>query len=263
MRVPPRDNKAGRGGHMDSFIAWVGGKKLLRKEIIKRFPAEGIEKYVEVFGGAAWVLFGKEPHEKEVYNDINGELVNLFRMVKYHPEALEREAALMLSSREEFIRKRAQRPEDLTELQRAARMYYLIQASYGAKRDTFGCKGRDVSVIRNLYQAHERLKRVLIESQSFEESIQKQDGKKTLLYCDPPYVGAEGFYGTGFGEKEHRRLAELLGAAKGKWILSYNDTAFIREMYAGYRIEDVERCNNLGKTKGGQGRYKELIIRNY
>ena len=47
---------------MDSFITWIGGKRLLRKEIIQKFPAEGIDKYVEVFGGAAWVLFGKESH---------------------------------------------------------------------------------------------------------------------------------------------------------------------------------------------------------
>ena len=58
---------------MNSFVSWVGGKKLLRKEIIKKFPKEEIEKYVEPFGSAAWVLFGKTPHSKEVYNDINGE----------------------------------------------------------------------------------------------------------------------------------------------------------------------------------------------
>ena len=52
---------------MNSFVSWVGGKKLLRKEIIKKFPKEEIEKYVEPFGGAAWVLFGKTPHSKEVY----------------------------------------------------------------------------------------------------------------------------------------------------------------------------------------------------
>ena len=45
---------------MNSFIAWIGGKKLLRKEIVKRFPEEGFTRYVEVFGGAGWVLFEKE-----------------------------------------------------------------------------------------------------------------------------------------------------------------------------------------------------------
>ena len=67
---------------MNSFICWVGGKKLLRKSIIDNFP-EGTDRYIEVFGGAGWVLFGKEPHKLEVFNDIDGELINLYRCVKY------------------------------------------------------------------------------------------------------------------------------------------------------------------------------------
>ena len=71
---------------MDSFISWIGGKRLLRKKIIEQFP-ESFDRYIEVFGGAGWVLFGKDKHaDMEVYNDVNGELVNLFRCVKYHPE---------------------------------------------------------------------------------------------------------------------------------------------------------------------------------
>ena len=69
---------------MNSFIGWIGGKKLLRKEIIARFPEE-YGRYVEVFGGAGWVLFGLDPKpgRMEVYNDANSDLVNLFRCVKY------------------------------------------------------------------------------------------------------------------------------------------------------------------------------------
>lgn len=74
---------------MNSFISWIGGKKLLRKKILEQFPAE-YDRYIEVFGGAGWVLFGKEQKGMEVYNDINGELVNLYRCVKYHPEALQK-----------------------------------------------------------------------------------------------------------------------------------------------------------------------------
>ncbi len=66
---------------MDSFLSWIGGKKLLRKEIVNRFP-EKIDRYIEVFGGAAWVLFYKDKHANfEVYNDYNSELVNIFRCV--------------------------------------------------------------------------------------------------------------------------------------------------------------------------------------
>ena len=87
---------------MDSFITWIGGKKLLRKEIVKRFP-QYISRYVEVFGGAAWVLFYKEKYAKqEIYNDINGELVNLFRCVKYHHNTIVEELQLILNARQIF-----------------------------------------------------------------------------------------------------------------------------------------------------------------
>ena len=72
---------------MNSFITWIGGKKQLREAIVSRFPQEGIRKYVEVFGGAGWVLFHRDKHApKEVYNDINSNLVNPFRMMKHHTE---------------------------------------------------------------------------------------------------------------------------------------------------------------------------------
>lgn len=251
---------------MDSFIGWVGGKKQLRKEIIKRFPADGVKKYVEVFGGAGWVLFGKEPHEKEIYNDINSELVNLFRMVKSHPDALEQEISLTLNSREEFMRQRAQCPEGLTELQRAARMYYLIRVSYGCKISTFGLNQRDASVMKNLREVHQRLKNVVIENKTFEEVIQQQDSEDTLLYCDPPYYKAERFYdicGAPFRKEQHILLRDLLGSAKAKFILSYNDNPFIREIYKDFSIEPIERNNNLGVAVGGRKTYKELIIKNF
>ena len=64
---------------MNSFISWIGGKKSLRKQLLAEFP-ESIDRYVEVFGGAGWLLFSKEKHAKfEVYNDVNSNLVNLFR----------------------------------------------------------------------------------------------------------------------------------------------------------------------------------------
>ena len=71
---------------MNSCMGWIGGKRLLRKAILERFPTDEVGRYIEVFGGAGWVLFAKEklPGQLEVYNDIDGNLVNLFRCVKYH-----------------------------------------------------------------------------------------------------------------------------------------------------------------------------------
>lgn len=158
---------------------------------MSRFP-EKMEKYVEVFGGAAWVLFYRERYaEKEIYNDINSELVNLFRMVKYHPEAVEKEMEYMLNSREIFLEMRDADIRGKTEIQRAARYFFLIKASYGAKLTSFGCMPREVLKIGDLTEIQRRLSGVLIENKSFDSIIRAQDGEGTLFYCDPPYYQAE------------------------------------------------------------------------
>ena len=80
----------------NSPIPRVGGKKLLRKAICECFPDEHrFDRYIEVFGGGGWVLFYKDKHAKmEVYNDADGDLVNLMRCIKYHCEELQREISL-------------------------------------------------------------------------------------------------------------------------------------------------------------------------
>ena len=73
---------------MNSFMSWVGGKKALREEVVRRFPIY-YERYIEVFGGGGWVLFHKDPgNDFEVYNDFNSLLVNLYRCVRDKPEEL-------------------------------------------------------------------------------------------------------------------------------------------------------------------------------
>lgn len=167
---------------MNSFITWIGGKKQLRETIVSRFPKEGIQKYVEVFGGAGWVLFHREKYApKEVYNDINSNLVNLFRMMQHHPEAVEKELEYALNSREmyQMCRKTIDR-EDLTEIQRAARFLFLIKTSYGGKVSSFGCQTRDILQLKNLEEVKKRLSTVLIENRSFEELIKSMT--EAVLY---------------------------------------------------------------------------------
>ena len=149
---------------MNSFIAWVGGKKLLRKFISDKFP-EKFDKYIEVFGGAGWVLFYKDKYANtEVYNDINCELVNLFKCVKYHPEAIEKELELSLNSRQIFNEYKNQIDcIGLTDIQRAVRYLYLIKASYGAKVSTYGNKPRDISNTEFLKDVRKRLSRLLLK----------------------------------------------------------------------------------------------------
>lgn len=84
---------------MNSFLSWVGGKKLLRDDVIIRMPPF-YEKYIEVFGGAGWVLFRKSPeNEVEVFNDFNSNLVNLYRCVRDNPAKLKYKLRCVLNSR--------------------------------------------------------------------------------------------------------------------------------------------------------------------
>ncbi|MFG6395444.1 MAG: DNA adenine methylase [Lachnospiraceae bacterium] len=252
---------------MDSFISWVGGKKLLRNKILGLFPGkQEFNRYVEVFGGAGWVLFSSDRHaETEVYNDMDGRLVNLFRCVKYHPDALQKELEFTLNSREQFFDARGQAEvRGMTDIQRAARFYILIKESFGTDLRSFGMRTKDMGrAVKYLEKVSERLRSVVIEHQDFEKVIKNHDRETTLFYLDPPYYGTESYYAEKFQEEDYGRLKSLLDGIKGKFILSYNDCSQIRELYKDYDITKADRMHNLvrgGKTKP---RYKELLIKNF
>lgn len=247
---------------MNSFICWIGGKKLLRKYIIDNFPTD-FDRYIEVFGGAGWVLFGKEQKGLEVLNDIDGELINLYKCIKYHPEALQKELDYMLISRELFYINRDKDISELTDIQRAARYFYIIKVSFGGNKEDFGCNKKNlVNAAQYLSKVSERLESVVIENRDFQEIIKTYDRQNALFYCDPPYYGAEQHYDFYFNEEQHILLRNLLGSIKGKFLLSYNNCNFIKELYRDFNIVEIDRNNNL-KTKVGGDRYKELIIKNY
>lgn len=252
---------------MNSFIAWVGGKKALRKNIIARFPKESIEKYVEVFGGAGWVLFGKKQgKEMEIFNDANGNLINLYRCVKFHCEELQRELQWGLYSKEQFqTSKEELKLSGLTDIQRAAKYFILIRESYGASLGNFSAKKRNLDkMIADLKEIHIRLNKVVIENEDFELIINRYDSKDTFFYFDPPYYGTEQlYYDITFTKDDHKRLNQCLERIKGKFLLSYNDCEYIRELYKDFIIEPVERQNNLTHRLGKTNSYKELIITNY
>lgn len=213
------------------------------------------ETYVEVFGGAAWVLFGKSADKTtwgcqgkampytEVYNDINGELVNFWRQVKHHPEALSREIERELISRETFDEFMKSNPA--TELGRAVRFYYLLGCSYGSQSKNFCInRGYRYLPLRNpdkLIKASERLQHVIIERKPWQALIDRYDSPTTLFYLDPPYYDHERLYKRDDADafNEHEELAARLKTIKGKYLLSYNDCDEIKRLYAGERITEV------------------------
>ena len=249
---------------MDSFIKWIGGKKALRKKIIDEFPGN-FERYIEVFGGAGWVLFGKERHAKfEVFNDINSNLINMYRCVKYHASAVQDELKYITHSREIFKNYISQmHSEGLTDIQRAARYYVLIRSSFGADVRSFATGVTDiVGRIDYLTEIQNRIKRVIIENKDFEGLIATYDRDNALFYLDPPYHKTERYYGDSFTQADHERLYNVLKNIKGKFILSYNADSYITDLYKDFNIIPVTRHNTLSAASN-KSEYKELIIKNY
>lgn len=252
---------------MNSFISRIGGKKLLSKEIIRRFPDPFPERYIEVFGGAGWVLFALQQVAKlEVFNDVDGQLINLFRCVKYHCEELQKEIKWVLNSREIFLDLRDQQAcRGFTDIQRAAQYFTLIKESYGSDARSYGCSKRNItSAVEYLSKVQKRLQNTVIENKDFESLIKTYDRPAALFYLDPPYHGTEKYYTNVFSEEDHRRLNSSLKHIKGRFILSYNDDDFIRSLYKEFQIEPISRQNNLlMRSENADKQFHELIIKNY
>jgi DNA adenine methylase len=253
-----------------SFLSWVGGKSKLAEQVIASMPPH--HTYVEVFAGAAWVLFRKSESRVEVINDINGELVNLYRIVQRHLEEFVRQFKFMLISREEFARLKASPPETLTDIQRAARYYYLLKAGYGSKaaEHTFSAAptGRSnfnlLRIEEDLSVAHMRLARVTVERQHYATIIERMDREGTLFYLDPPYWGCENHYGKGlFSREDFTALAAQLAQIKGQFIVSINDTPEIREVFGEFNIGIAPTRWSLGARSGKTQPIKELLITNF
>jgi len=254
------------GIFVDAPLCWLGGKSFLRYEIIKRIPEHTC--YVEVFGGAGWVLFAKGPSNTEVYNDIDGELVNFFRVVKNCHRAFVQAFDWILISRRLFIDFIKTDPEDLDEIQRAVRFYYIVRASFGGKGEHFGYSkyGRNRLSLENLYETiteiHKRLRRVYIEEGDFESVIKWYDGRETFFYLDPPYYQTAG-YRHKMEFEDYRRLAEEIRKMEGKFLLTINDHKEMRELFRDFIIEEVEVPYTIAKKSESRKRYGELMIRNY
>ncbi|MGE8365971.1 DNA adenine methylase [Cupriavidus sp.] len=227
------------------IIPWLGGKRRLADTLLSRFPSH--ECYVEVFAGGAALFFMRPPAAVEVINDVNGELVNLYRVVQHHLEEFVRQFKWALTSRTVFQWLKDTRPETLTDIQRAARFYYLQQACFGGKvaGQTFGTATTTppgLNLLRleeSLSAAHLRLASAYIEQLDWAACIARYDRPHTLFYLDPPYWETEG-YGVDFPLQQYERMAEVMRQLKGKAIVSLNDHPEIRRIFARFQMETLD-----------------------
>ena len=158
------DAVVGMGLNAQPIIPWIGGKRRLVAEILPWFEPHTC--YVEPFAGAAALLFNKVPSKVEVLNDVNTELVNLYRVVRHHLEEFVRQFRWALTSRKLFEWTQGTPPETLTDIQRAARFFYLQKLAFGAKVEgqTFGVATTSTQAL-NLLRIEEDLTRCALEAE--------------------------------------------------------------------------------------------------
>lgn len=251
------------------FLSWIGGKSRLAKTIIPLIPEH--QCYCEVFAGGAWMLFKKAPSQTEIINDINLELVTLYRVVKHHLDEFIRHFRWALVARDEFERMRAENPDTLTDIQRSVRFYYLVKTCYGARfhRPVFGVSttGKPRLNLLRIEEepsaAHLRLQQVVVERLPYQAMIARYDREHTFFYLDPPYYGCEDYYGENiFSREDFAALAAQLAEIKGRFILSINDTPEIRETFAGFHVMEVPTKYSVSGG-GKQKDVRELLFMNF
>lgn len=248
------------------LIGWIGGKRLLRKIIAQIVPKD-IKTYIEPFGGAGWVLFYKEKWaELEIYNDLDNRLVNLFNVVKYHPCELARQMCYMLFSRKQF--EQCLLNHSITDIQKAAQFLFIVSHSFGANCETFAVtKSSSIKsangIIERIYEISKRLDKVLIENKSAFNLIKEYDNKNQFFYLDPPYSTGEGYRVCSTKDFKHKELAQLLKNIKGRFLLSYDDSELIRNLYKDFQIIEVARQKGINNKDVKAKEYKELLIKNY
>lgn len=254
--------------HSSPIIPWLGGKRRLADKLIPLFPPH--ECYVEVFaGGAALYFLRPMPAQTEVLNDINGELVNLYRVVQHHLEEFVRQFKWAISSRQIFKWQQLTDPATLTDIQRAARFYFLQQHAFGGKVDgqTFGTAttGPAINLCRieeNLSAAHLRLSGTYVENLPWQEVMRRYDRPHSFFYCDPPYWQTEG-YGVDFGFEQYQELAEFMRSCKGKVMVSINDHPDIRACFEGFHMESLGIKYAVANVHGDPQTSRELVIQNW
>ncbi|MEO6326235.1 MAG: DNA adenine methylase [Thermoanaerobaculia bacterium] len=254
---------------MRSPVPWMGSKRRLAPEIIKRIPEHVC--YVEPFAGSASILFAREPSKSEVLNDINGDLVNFFRVVKHHMLEFCNQFRFAVVSRKVFEWLQDTPPETLTDIHRAARFFYLQRMAFGGKvtGQTFGVSASGpphlnlVRLEESISETHARLSAVVIESLPWEKCIPRYDRPGTFFFIDPPYYQTAGYGTPAWQLCDYEQMAEVLAGLKGKALLTINDHPDMRRVFKAFKFEELSVRYTVGGEKTSGTPKTELLYRSW
>lgn len=255
-----------------SPLIWFGGKSKIAHHIISKMPNHTC--YVEPFGGAAHVIAQKPPVYSEVYNDIDGEVVNFLMVAINEPDRLQQACDALPYSRSLYDKwKREQPPDD--DFTRAVRFFYINRSGIAKgnsdsvfSTDTGWRHSKEHNTARTYRSACEiipefakRMKSVMIDNRDFRDIIRVYDAPYTLFYVDPPYLGREKYYAGNFTEQDHRDLAEMLNKIQGKAIISYYDDPLLLELYPNWNRESFQAARQV--VNGNNNTATELLLMNF
>lgn len=239
-------------------FGWYGGKFSHLDWLLPLLP--DCHHYCEPFAGSGAVLLNRRPSAVETYNDIDGDVVNFFRVLRDRGEELKRAIGLTPFSREEFHLAITGSTQGISDVERARRFYIRArQARSGlAQTATLGrwanCKdtsragmsgvvSRWLGGVEALDDIAERLLRVQIENRPAVDTIQLYDSPGTFFYCDPPYLhatrGDTKAYGFEMTDAEHKSLAALLNGISGKAAVSGYRNDMMDELFSGWKRFDA------------------------
>ena len=257
--------------HTKPVAPWIGGKRNLARSIINRIERVPHDMYAEPFVGMGGVFLRRPNRAKvEVINDWSRDVATFFRVLQRHYVAFMEMMKFQLTTRAEFERLVATDPDTLTDLERAARLLYLQRVSYGGKvaGRNFGISTTaparfDITKLAPMLEdLHMRLAGVMIERLPYADFIKRYDREHSLFYLDPPYYGAEDYYGADlFHRSDFDAIEAVLRSIKGRFILSLNDHPEVRRIFAAYRVEPVSIRYSVAGG-GGRENFCELLISN-
>jgi DNA adenine methylase len=261
----PRPNRRRR-----IVFGWYGGKFNHLDWLLPRLPEA--HHYCEPFSGSAAVLLNRAPSPVETYNDIDGDVVNFFRVLRNQPDELIRSIALTPFAREEFHEAIEEDAGPASPVEDARRFYVRArQARTGlAQTATLGrwanCKNtsragmsgvvsRWLGGLDALGDVAARLLRVQVENRPAVDVIRLYDAPTTLFYCDPPYLhetrGDRRAYGFEMDESQHRELAAALAGCQARAAVSGYRCDLMDTLYHGWQRFDApaKHCHSIKKTR--------------
>jgi DNA adenine methylase len=272
---------------LSPVVKWVGGKRQLLDDIIPLLP-DYFSTYVEPFVGGGALLFEIQP-KKAIVNDLNHELINLYKVIKDNPnELLSLLEEHELNNSEEYFYQiraldRSESYNEMSDIEKAARIIYLNKTCYnglfrvnqsGQFNSPYG-KYKNPNIVNkpvvlamaNYFQNNN----ITLLNGDYKMALKKLR-KGAFVYFDPPYMPISssssftGYTENGFDKKQQIELKEecdKLNSRGIKFLLSNSDHPFIRDLYKDYEIITVRAKRSINSNSNKRGEINEVLVRNY